>query len=176
MKYYLLLIVSYLCGMLSVSISNVFGGNYSPVVVVLFILFTVVTIDTLNIKELEKRKNDLILLTCLCGVELVFFLINDVISYPVYVKGDTGVIGFIVMFSQFYSILLIAYYGIKMCLNGFKKTNVEIIEKVDANEEKIEKSEEPVEEESAETDFVESIKEIPVINHKKKSFMEDESN
>jgi len=140
----------FVTGMLSVSIANLFGGYYCFVAAIVVVLGTLFTFNVLDNKSLEENKIELILISILAFFELMFFLVNDVIGYPVYVKNNFNFTGICVMASQFYSIVVLAYSMIKIVLSFYKKDEIELIDNVEKAEDKVDEKKEEIIEEAEE--------------------------
>ena len=106
--------------------------------------------------------------------QLLFFVVNDVFSVVVYQKSDVNFWGWIVIASQIYNCCAVAYLVIKMTFSIFKNKNVEIIEKSDFESKEKEANESDIEDLNIDNENVETIKVIPTINIKTKTFDEEE--
>ena len=131
---YALAMVMFVVGMLSVSISNLFGGFYCSVVAIEVVLLTLYVYSAFDIKE--KSKFDIIDLSLVASVtvfEILFFIINDIFGVDVYVKNNLNFLGVLVIVSQILCIASIIYMSVYQVVS-LKNTHVEVIEKNDAKE------------------------------------------
>lgn len=131
---YALAMVMFVVGMLSVSISNLFGGFYCSVVAIEVVLLTLYVYSAFDIKE--KSKFDIIDLSLVASVtvfEILFFIINDIFGVDVYVKNDLNFLGVLVIISQMLCIASIIYMSVYQVVS-LKHAHVEVIEKNDMKE------------------------------------------
>lgn len=127
-KKYVLSAFMFVVGMLSVSISNFFGGYYCSVAVVETILFTILLYGIFDRKESFKGNVVLLILTSIVTVfSILFFVVNDIFNVPVYVKNVLNFWGFCVIASQSISILSIVYLAVYLAIS-LNKSKVELVE------------------------------------------------
>lgn len=174
LKNNILLFGIFAAGMLSVSISNFFGGSYIAVAVITIILATMFTNECLDKNSIYENKIDLISIGILSFFEVLFFIVNDIFNYPVYVKNDIGFFGICVIATQILCIGMILYKLVNIVLSIYRKDHIELVD------EPVAKKEEYVEEVDAQEEFVEDgnvedLKQIPRTTIKKDApFMEEE--
>ena len=164
----------FVVGMLSVSIANLFGGYYCSVAAIIVILTTMYILNCLDKGTFQDDKFNVITISIISGLEILFFLVNDVIGYSVY-TGVVDFFGVLVIGSQLYSVVMIILNLVKNVLSYGKKDKIELVEEHEEikNKEDIqEEKEEVIVDESA----VEDIKRIPESDIKKETPFMEESN
>jgi len=131
-KNYLLCMAIFVVGMLSVSITNIFGGYYCSVAAVEMILYTIIVYNMFD-KKIHSKENviSLVMVSVITALELVFFIINDIFGVDVYVKGDLNFLGVCVIISQLLSIFAIAYSSVYFVLD-LNKSHVELVDEKDS--------------------------------------------
>ena len=149
-----------LLGTFSVSIANLFKGYYCAVAALVVLFVTMYLFDTLDKNKLEENKPNLIMIGGVAFFELIFFIINDIVGDPVYVSGNVGFLGGMVIFSQLFSVVSAIYYVLKKSLFNSRKPTIEVIEAPKEKEEKVQEEIEP-EEVEVEEEYVEEIKRLP---------------
>ncbi len=173
-KSYLFVLGCCFIGIFSVSLSNLFWGYYGIGFAICLILFTLFVLESLNNKSFEENKGVFYLILGGLFFQLLFFVVNDVFSVVVYQKSDVNFWGWIVIASQIYNCCAVAYLVLKMTFSIFKNKNVEIIEKSDFESKEKEANESDIEDLNIDNENVETIKVIPTINIKTKTFDEEE--
>lgn len=169
-----LLFGAFITGMLSVSISNIFGGYYCSVLAIIAVLSTLYVFDTLDKNTLSDNKLNVIFLCILIACETIFFVTNDIVGYSVYQKNNMGFFGWLVVGSQLFSVGVIAYTMISIVLNFFQKDSIELVDDVSN---KVEGHDDVQEEIEAKKDEVkqEDVRRITQNNVRKEApFMEEE--
>lgn len=174
-----LLFGAFVAGMLSVSISSLFGGYYCSVLAIVAVLSTLYIFDSLDKNNLQENKINIILLGILILCETVFFVTNDIIGYSVYQKGNMGFFDVFVMGSQLFSIGVIAYTMISIVLSFFCKDSIELVDDIrtePTHEEETKKEEVAFEQKEVKEEKKEEyIKRIAQNNVRKDApFMEEE--
>lgn len=181
---YMLYLAICLVGMLSVSITHLFGGYYSAVAAIVTVLGTLLFYNLFDKKE--TFSSDLVtnvVALIIIGCQLVFFVVNDIFNYPVYVKNHLGFWGVTVIISQIISILGILYFIIMLVIS-LNKDRIELVsedDKKSENENLNFNDSDSVYSQENKTDDVEEktirkeIRSIPEkINNVKAPFMEEE--
>ena len=163
----------FVAGMLSVSIANLFGGYYCSVAAIAVILNTMYILNSLDKGTFQDDKFNVITISIISILEVLFFLVNDVVGYSVY-NGDINFLSTIVSGSQLYSVVMIIFNLVKNVLSYVKKDKIELVEE----HEEINKNEDDHNEEEDESidddGIVEDIKRIPESDIKKETpFMEE---
>lgn len=160
-------------GMFSLPVANLFGGYYSVVAVVIAVLATAFISDILDKNSLKENLVEVIFIAVLFLFEFVFLIANDIFGHPVYVKSNLGFFGICVIISQLYSAGMICYYLISIVISMYSnKHHVEIIEKIDKNEESV--IEEEIDVGELNSDEVQELKKLPQNEEKKEApFMEE---
>ena len=125
-----LLFGSFIAGMLSVSIANIFGGYYCSVLAIVAVLSTLYVFDSMDNNNLKENKINIILLGVLVLCEAVFFVANDIVGYAVYKKSSMGFFDMFVMGSQLFSVGVIAYTMISIVLSFFTKDSIELVDDI----------------------------------------------
>ena len=171
-------------GMLSITISNLFGGYYYAVAGAVVILSTIFVVGVFDQKRYDERKLEVKLLGLLCVVEVLFFVVNDLLSYDVYISNSEDFFSYLVLGSQFYCVAVMMLSALVGVSKYFRTSKVQVIERVEREapkektfEEEFNKAE-PVKDYEPTIDdeeIVEEIKSIPLIHEKKEvPFMEEE--
>ena len=171
-------------GMLSVTISNLFGGYYYAVAGAVVILSTIFVVGVFDQKRYDERKLEVKLLGLLCVVEVLFFVVNDLLSYDVYISNSEDFFSYLVLGSQFYCVAVMMLSALVGVSKYFRTSKVQVIERVEREEPKEKTFEEefnkaePVKDYEPTIDdeeIVEEIKSIPLIHVQKEvPFMEEE--
>ena len=162
-----------LVGTFSVSIANLFKGYYCAVAALTVLFSTIYLFDTLDKNKLEENKTNLIMMGTITFFELLFFIVNDIFGNSVYVSGNVGFMGGMVIFSQLFSVVGAIYYVLKNVLFTKKTATIEVIEAPKEEPVTEERVEEEVEYE--EEEHVEEIKKLPNGNFRSEApFMEEE--
>jgi len=178
-----LFMAMFVIGMLTVSVANFFGGYYCVVLAPVAILATVYTFNVLENNELNENKYELLMVGVLILFEFIFFVVNDIIGYPVYVRGNTGLMDVTVMGVQVYSVAVTIYSLIKLVLIFCWKDKVELVDgenkidgSLDNNQEEIYFEKDTINsEENANNNKEKEIKRITQFGVKKDvPFMEEE--
>ena len=152
LKHYGLFLSISVVGMISVSLSNLFGGNYGVCAAAMIVLSTFLVFVLLDRNLMNVNKLNLSLIGVLVLLEMLFFVTNDIIGYTVYNRDNVGFFGGIVLASQIYSVLLAIYFLIRIVLSFVNFNSfVEVIDNLKTdytNEEPVkEEVKEPVKEE-----------------------------
>lgn len=169
------MLVSCGVGLISVSIANWFWGYYGIGFAIFSVLFTMYCLEILNLKLFNENKIDFSLMLGGLFFQFLFFVVNDIFSVPVYKKNYFNFWSVVVLFSQVYSCGVIVYVMVKSVFYNFTKKNVEVIEKINLeNDKKIETDLRSEIDLSINNDYVEPLKMIPNSNIKTKTFEEEE--
>ena len=171
-------------GMLSVTISNLFGGYYYAVAGAVVILSTIFVVGVFDQKRYDERKLEVKLLGLLCVVEVLFFVVNDLLSYDVYISNSEDFFSYLVLGSQFYCVAVMMLSALVGVSKYFRTSKVQVIERVEREEPKEKTFEEEFNKAEPVKDYeptiddeevVEEIKSIPLIHVQKEvPFMEEE--
>ena len=179
MKKYILSAIIFGVGMLSVSVSNIFGGYYCSVAVIETILYTMFVYGMFDRNENLKENAVLVaLISCVTFSGLLFFVVNDIFNVNVYVKNVLDFWGICVISSQLLSMASIVYIAVYLVLS-LNKNKVELVEDYSEDTQNVEHEEvKQVEETVGENkDVVE--KEVKSITHDNISvdvpYMEEEN-
>ena len=133
-KNLLLSVLVFLTGMLSVSISNIFGGYYGSVVAIVTILATFYVYNLFDNKESFKENlPSLILVGVVVALEVLFFIVNDMFGHDVYVKNHLDFWGICVLVSQGICVCGIVYLFVTTLLTA-KASKVEIVNEREVND------------------------------------------
>lgn len=131
----------FVTGMFSVSIANVFGGYFAPVISIEIVALTIYLNYIFQEKEIFKKNYiNLCLVSLIVLFGLIFFVVNDLIGVQVYVRDSLGFFGICVISSQIISIASLIY----VLVNFLISANKNHIEVVDETEEKKVETEEKV--------------------------------
>lgn len=172
MKNLSLCLCVFLVGMLSVSISNIFGGYYAPVTATVFVLGTVYVSNIFNLKESCKENLVMIgLVGIIALLELVFFIVNDIANVDVYVKNYFNFWSICVLISQIISMGAIVY-SLSVFVIENMKTKVEIVDedrKIINNTNNVEKQKETYVHEEKTENYIREEIEVKEDNIKKES-------
>ena len=167
----------FLAGMLSVSIANFFGGFYCTVAAIVIILATFYVFGVLDTRSIKSNKINLIMVGIIALLETIFFVVNDIFGYNVYVKGNVDFFGGLVIASQIYCILAILYHLIMIDISFLKNnSSIELVEEVNvSNGQNVTHDVEEATVEESNDDSVEEIRQIPRNEIKQETpFMEEE--
>lgn len=170
----LLILASFFVGIFSVSISNLFWGYYGIGFAICLILYTLFMFNLLNNKLFDENKVDFGLMSVGLFFQFLFFVVNDIFSASVYQKNNVNFWGWVVIVSQIYSCGVVIYLMIKSTYSLFRKKNVEIVEKHGLENKEENCDEEEFENLDIDNENVETIKSIPILNIKTKTFNEEE--
>ncbi len=171
--------IIYLVGMISISISNAFGGYYCFGAAICTILLTVFLYNLFDKGEtLKENIINLVAASTITVLEIIFCVVNDIFRVEIYTKANLGFWGVVAICSQIISALSIAYVAIRIMLTLKSKSQVELIDQHEEKTKDIEVQKENVKENiPRETnEFTEEIKSIPnsVTSSKEAPFMEEE--
>lgn len=117
LKHYGLFLSISVVGMVSVSLSNLFGGSYGVVAAIMLVLSTFLMFILLDRNLISSNKLNLSLTGVLVLLEMIFFVTNDIIGHTVYTKNSVGFFGGVVIASQIYAILLAIYFLVRIVLS-----------------------------------------------------------
>jgi len=114
-------------GMLSVSISNIFGNHYGFVAIIVIVLSALYTYNLFDKgEEIGKNLANLVLMGTVLFFQLLFFVVNDIINIPVYTKNSLGFFGVCVLVSQIISVVGLLYLIVNFVLQN-KETYIEVV-------------------------------------------------
>ena len=175
----LLSLLVFFAGAFSVSIANIFGGHFGVVSAIQVVALTIYLNDVLTEKNAFKANLvDLILIVIVFGLNLVFFIANDVVGNAVYVGDLTKFWDICVVSSQLLSLAALIY-TLGMFVLKSKIIHIEVIDYCDKDSEKetyVETSKEDVKETVKSEEKQTEVKSIVENNVKVETpFMEEEN-